>query len=384
MVRVAMVINRYYPFVGGNETQCKLLSEELTIMGTNVMVITTHLREARIHENMNGINVYRVLPPVLFNKIMFIPTTLFCNFFLFLFLIIKRKEYDIIHAHQAVWYALGAVITAKLLRKKCIIKVSGSGPSGNMAFWSKSKFGSLAVTILKKANCIISLSEEINHELAQTGIHDNIITIHNGVKIELNKKYESDSKMNDLRKRYQNIAIYVGRLSKEKGVDILLKAWDEVRKQEYQGALVIIGDGPLRRNLELYSRTNLIDSIFFMGEQHNVVPYLQSSDIFILPSRAEGMSNALLEAMSVGLPCIASNIGGNIKLIKNKETGLTFESENPQSLVQCIIEMFQKKDLALELGNNAKEFIKKDFLIQVIATQYIKLYYGLINQDRQF
>ncbi len=128
-----MVINRYHPFIGGNETQCRLLSEELVSRGVKVSIITTWLIGTKFYETINGVHVFRILPPV-WSKV-FWPTAFFANLVLFIFLFLKRRGYDIIHVHQALWHALVAVITGRLLNKKTVVKVAGGGSSGNIAFW---------------------------------------------------------------------------------------------------------------------------------------------------------------------------------------------------------------------------------------------------------
>ncbi len=218
--------------------------------------------------------------------------------------------------------------------------------------------------------------------MAHVGIQDNVVTIFNGVKIEQNEKYESDfPDMQNIKNRYQKVAIYIGRLSEEKGVDILLQAWREVVKKEPQVGLIIVGDGPQRSKLFKYVEENeMTGNVIFAGERRDVTSCLRGCDIFILPSRGEGISNALLEAMANGLPCIVSMVGGNLKLIKHGETGMIFEKEDPEGLMHCITELLHDKDMAFKLGNNAKELIKREFSIEVIANQYLELYSKLLGQ----
>ncbi len=379
-MRVVMVINRYYPYIGGNEIQCKLLSEELMSLGVRVSVITSWLRGTRLCEDMNGIRIYRILPHAS-SKIMLWPVGFLRNAILLAFMLVRGETYDVIHVHQAIGYALGAVIAAKLLHKKSLVKVSGGGSSGNMAFWQTRYMGFLAIRLLKKADVIVSVSDEITRELSSKGIKNNVITIYNGVRIREGKKFKKNFyDMNEVGVRHQNIATYVGRLSEEKGVDILLKAWQDVIKHVPQALLVIVGDGPQRIMLQqLADASGMMETVLFTGEQSDVAAYLQRSDIFVLPSRGEGMSNALLEAMSYGLPCIVSATGGNLKLIRHNETGMTFDSEDHQSLARCMIELFQKEDIAHSIGSRAEDLVKNEFSIGIIANQYLRLYRSLLK-----
>lgn len=377
-----MVINRYHPFIGGNETQCRLLSEELLLRGNKVTIVTTWLWGLKFRETIDGMPVYRILPPVWYK--LFWPTAIFAHFCLFAFLLIMRKKYDIIHAHQALWHAIGAVLSGKILGKKTVIKVAGGGASGNIRFWQgRQIMGGWALSILKKADSIVSLSEQITEELASVGIRNRVTEIPNGVKVIDEKVREPTPDMRMIKSRFEQVALYTGRLTEEKGVDILLEAWREVLKEKPRSDLVIVGEGPERKKLTQYvARHDMEKNVTFTGEKKDVSGYHRVSDIFILPSRGEGMSNSLLEAMAFGLPCVVSGIGGNVKLIEHKKTGLVFNSEDPDSLSKCIIEILDDKELASALTLNAKELIRETFSMEIIGEKYLELYSRLQSQKK--
>ncbi len=382
MIRLLMVINRYHPYIGGNEIQCKLLSEELVSYGATVSVVTTWQKGARLHETVNGVNVFRILPPVGVRAMLW-PTALLANTILFFFLLINRKNYDIIHAHQALWHALGAVTAGKLLKKKSVIKIAGGGPYGNVDFWQRRWLaGSKAIQLITKADVIVSLSEEIVLELSAFGKLNNVITVPNGVKCNAGGGFKKPDEVESAKQRYRKIALFVGRLVEEKGVDILLQAWKTVLNDMPTAGLFIVGEGPEQKKLSDYiEKNNMTESVVFIGQQSKVLPYLTAGDVFILPSRGgEGMSNSLLEAMSCGLPCIASGIGGNAKLIRHMETGLLFDVNEPLSLARHIIEVFRNDRLACALGDQARRFVEAHFSIDAIAKQYLLMYTRLLQE----
>ena len=103
------------------------------------------------------------------------------------------------------------------------------------------------------------------------------------------------------------------------------------------------------------------------------------SDIFILPSRAEGMSNALIEAMSCGLPCIVSNIPANTQLITNGENGLVVSLDDQEALAEAIIQLTQDEDLRQKLGQAATQTVASHYSINIIAERYLAVYEQLLS-----
>lgn len=147
--------------------------------------------------------------------------------------------------------------------------------------------------------------------------------------------------------------ITVGRLSKEKGHQVLLKAFAQLRNKEW--TLHLVGDGKEREPLEHLSKELQIDDrVVFHGKMHDFDHLLLESQIFVLPSFYEGFPNALLEAMSVGLCCVASDcIAGPSEIIANKSNGLLFEPGNDVQLAELLNQLIGDKQLINKLSNNA-------------------------------
>jgi glycosyltransferase involved in cell wall biosynthesis len=112
----------------------------------------------------------------------------------------------------------------------------------------------------------------------------------------------------------------------------------------------------------------------------NVMPCLLSSRLFVLPSRGEGLSNALLEAMSLGIPCVATDISGSQDLIRNRVNGLLVPSENAQALAEAIAFMLDNPAEAARMGLNAMNTIKEGYTMTAVADEYIRLYKELASK----
>jgi glycosyltransferase involved in cell wall biosynthesis len=151
--------------------------------------------------------------------------------------------------------------------------------------------------------------------------------------------------------------VALGRLSPEKGFDLLLKAFEIVKSEEKNVALGIIGDGPLAQSLiSSVSELDLNQRVFFFGRRENPFPILARSSCFVLSSRFEGFPNSLLEAQSLGLPCVAFNCSyGPSDIIEDGFNGLLVEPENPVLLARAILKVLKDPLLAKKISKNAKK-----------------------------
>jgi glycosyltransferase involved in cell wall biosynthesis len=175
------------------------------------------------------------------------------------------------------------------------------------------------------------------------------------------------------------IVIYSGRLENGKGIETLIEAWKLVESNKIETSLhlIIMGSGKLLNNLKEQAKT--LNNITFTGWKENKLEYLKASDIFILPSLGEGMPNSLIEAMSCGLACISTDIGGIKELIKHNENGLLFEPGNEKALQDCIISLILGSNKTTLLGASARETILNNYNIEKIADLYLKLYRQMQN-----
>ena len=188
--------------------------------------------------------------------------------------------------------------------------------------------------------------------------------------------------------------ITTARLSKEKGIDILLRAWARVVRQEKGLKLIIVGDGPLAGELKKLSESlGVTESVTFMGMIQNVMGYLKNADLFVLPSRTEGLSNALLEAMSYGLPCIATKVGGNIELVGEDDhkkimpgkfiiarNGLLVNPDDVEGISEAMLYLIRNGIEREEMGNKGRLYIEKNYSIDLIADKYIALYRRMLDR----
>ncbi len=160
------------------------------------------------------------------------------------------------------------------------------------------------------------------------------------------------------------ICIAVGRLVAIKGFDILIQSAHLLKKASENIHFLIVGDGECKEELLNQVKTlGLEKNVTFAGyqEREKVLSLVKSSDIFIMPSRYEGTPIALLEAGSLGVPIIASKVGGIPELVQDQLHAILVPPEDPQSLAQAVMRIIKDKKLAETLSTNAVERIKEKF-----------------------
>ncbi len=269
---------------------------------------------------------------------------------LFLFLILKEgRKYDLFYAHGGISSTLPALLAGKLLRKKIGVKVTGDyawEQSTNLRLvtddidvFQIKKYG-FFIKILKllqnfvvgNSNFIVVPSQYLKKMVSGWGAREErIYVIYNSVVI---------NDFPDIPKDESQYILSVGRLVFWKGFDILIDVFSEICGDFTNLKLVIVGDGPLLSNLnELAKKTLCSNNILFTGalNKKDVFRWYAKSSCFVLFSGYEGLSHVLLEALSFGLPVIASKKGGNVELIDNGVNGILVDWPNKSDLKNALL-----------------------------------------------
>jgi glycosyltransferase involved in cell wall biosynthesis len=197
--------------------------------------------------------------------------------------------------------------------------------------------------------------------IAQYGLTPSkLVTIHNGV--ETSRYYCSDEARKGESASNTPMLLCVARLEHEKGLDTLIRALELVSRQSTRYTCTILGSGRLENDLrEMCVWSGIASNVKFEGFVADVRAYLGASDIFVLPSRNEGLPYALLEAMASGLPCIATDVGGVREVISDGADGKIVPSESPDQLAAAILELIANNDLRLNMGKRARAKIESSF-----------------------
>lgn len=202
-------------------------------------------------------------------------------------------------------------------------------------------------------------------------------TIHNGTDIAgwpISKK-DREKHREDLRLEDKDILIgAIGRLSEQKGHLYLLEAISKL-KSSHPVKCVLIGEGPMRGFLEDMARKlGLGDIVTFAGEQENIPGWLSALDIFALPSLWEGLPNALLEAMALGLPVVATRVDGIPEAVSHDISGVLCNPKDPQALFIPLQDLIVDAEYRARLGDSAKMVVNEHFKLADMIGKYEKAY----------
>lgn len=175
----------------------------------------------------------------------------------------------------------------------------------------------------------------------------------------------------------------VGRLQTVKDQVNLVRAVAIARGLGEAGArlrLVIAGDGPQRAEVEAaIAATGIGDITWLAGERSDVPEIMRALDVFALPSRAEGISNTILEAMASGLPVVATEVGGNAELVAAGETGLLVPPEDPQRMAEALLRYTADAALRQDHGAAGRQRVERNFSIDNMVARYTQLYESLLR-----
>ena len=187
-----------------------------------------------------------------------------------------------------------------------------------------------------------------------------------------------------IQEKREQVVVCVSRLSYEKGIDVLLQAWRLVYEQCPQAKLLLVGDGPLHSRCEQMAQAlNITTGVEFMGLQSDVPAQLHRGSIAVLPSRREGMPNAVLEAMACGLPCVAARVSGSEDIISHGVNGLLVEPEDYEGMAQALLTLLRDPHLTRRYGYAARRTIEERYSLEYVTDEYVELYSRITGHKLQ-
>jgi sugar transferase (PEP-CTERM/EpsH1 system associated) len=294
---------------------------------------------------------------------------------------IREVKPDIVHSRN--WAAVEAVLAARMVRSCAAVHSEhGLESAANVKEpWRRIWFRRLA---LELAHRVLSVSHHLKELHARrTGFDaDRITVIHNGVD---GRRFFPDPATRarvreELRLSEDEFCIgCIGNLLPVKDQMTVLKAVADLGGSLQNWRLLIVGEGPERPKLQRFidEHREWRGRIHLLGTSDRVPELLNAMDLYVLPSVAEGICNSLLEAMSSGLPVIASAVGGNPEVAVDDESGLLFPAGDFRGLAERLMLVRTKPDLRRQLAQRALRRVREQFSIESMIRNYEQLYAGL-------
>jgi len=297
-----------------------------------------------------------------------------------LWILLRSEHFDVIETFTVHSNIPGMIIS--WLAGVPMRLASHHGKVENVPQWLES----LHLQIIQRfASVIVAVSSEVQGYLVSTGIDPKrIVLIPNGIRLPtLDRQKEADLRLKLALRKDQIVLISIGRLVYQKAHIFLVRAMQAIRAEWPEVVLYIAGEGPLRSDLEQQiGDLKLSQQVYLLGNRNDVPTLLSIADIFVLSSRWEGLSMAMLEAMGAGLPVVATEVEGMGEVIQQNIQGLLVPPEDADALAGALLELIKHPALRNKMGLEARQRIEKSYTTELMCEKYLKVmleYFQLKN-----
>lgn len=360
--------------LGGTQRQALRLSAELTSRGVQPVVLSRRDDGLPRHEVVDGVEVRRVGWLVTRGRL----TPLAFLAGALVWLARHRHRFQVIHAHNLPAALTGALV-GPLLGKAVIVKLPNAV---SIEAFRHRWLGRLRWIVLRRGiTRFVALNDEIEARLRARGVPaGRIVRIPNGVDVDGAGPADAARLRQALGlEPGAPVVIYLGRLIADKGLAWLLGVWRDVTRDVLAARLLLVGDGPEGPRLRaLAGDLGIAATVSFLGYRPDVDALLSVAGVLVLPSRSEGMSNAVLEAMAHGLAVVATDVAGNRAVVAHEEDGLLVPYDDHPALAAALRRLLGDPALRARLGRAAARKAEAAFSIGAVAAAYDGLYRELV------
>lgn len=342
--------------LAGAETMCENLCKALRNQGCDVVAVSLYTEHTPITDRLENAGI----------KVVYLGKKKGFDFstFVKLYQLMKKERPEVVHTHiYAARYALPVAAFCGIPKKIHTVH--------NIAQQEQAKAGKIVNKFMFKHCGVIpvALSEEVKKTVEEVYElpSEQIPVIFNGVDLSNCKVKEDYTKKSEFK------IVHIGRFMDVKNHAMILKTFAMFSKRHADAKLQLIGDGELRKDMvQLAQELGVENFVEFVGLQSNVYPWLHDADIFVLPSKFEGMPMTLIEAMGTGLPIIASAVGGVPDMLTDGESAILIKPESEQLLASLEM-LYYDESIRRVLGQKALQR-SLAFSSETMAQRYIEIY----------
>ena len=301
--------------------------------------------------------------------------------------VFMREKPDIVHSRN--WAAIEAVLAARLCRVPAIVH---SEHGRDLQTLGRQPFRRRVLRRLSYgwADRLFCVSQELKDyycgelqwgaskfEVVPNGVDTEQFRPDQQARVEIRGRVGAGAKT--------MVVGTVGRLDPVKDHISLFRAAKMALGKGLDLRLVIVGDGIQRASLdnELARSADLARNTVFTGDVRNVAQWVNGFDVFVLPSLSEGLSNTLLEAMAVGVPPIATAVGGNLEVIEDGHSGLLVRPQDPETMSRYLLELAGDELRREQLARNARDRVRKQFSLDRMLKRYADMYFQLMEPAKK-
>lgn len=378
---VLMFCPQFRPVVGGAERQAEKLAVALAEAGCRVTILTPRLDpDSPDREEANDVTIERFALTDL-SRLYPIPGVAVLNIPYILWQVARAvrprlKRANVLHCHIASLQTAGAALAGHMAHVPVLCKAAMADQRSDLGEIEKAGASGRLVAWLVRAfiQTWVATTAAVEAALIRAGVEPRkIVRIPNGVELphELNTGRRAGKVRGFL---------YLGRLSTntQRDVPTLVRAFDRLANTNPDVELAIVGGGELFEETRQLAETCAARDRIHLPGFDRPEKWLAWADCFVLPSRREGLSNALLEAMAAGLPCIANDIPPNREVLDDGKAGVLVPVENCDALEAAMRAMVEDDGKARHFALRAKERAERCYLIRAVADRYAHLYESLL------
>ncbi len=297
-----------------------------------------------------------------------------------LYLILIKEKFDIVHTHTAKAGALGRLAAHLAGNRRVIHMPHGNNFYGYFNFLTSRLVVSIERFLSKYTSMFIALSELEKKELMEYAAIaiEKIKVIPSGLDLEFKN---IDLSSHHKKKRdfgfnlEQKIIGMVSRLEPIKGPQYFIEAIPEVIKNNAEAAFLIVGEGSLRRKLEDRARElGVSRKVVFAGWREDILEVISFLEVLVQPSLNEAIGRVLLEAQALGIPVIATRVGGIPEVVKDGITGMLIPPKDSKKLALSICQLLENEQKRSEMSKHAREWIDERFSATKMIQEFESLY----------
>ncbi len=392
--RVRWLTDEFFPpEVGGTGVMAANLARGLAACGVETHVITRQTQPpVAARERIGNIEVRRIRPAGRLKGagLRALPLLVYYLIELVMMLIVESARFDVIIISGMKIIPLAAVPVCRLLGKKCVIRVESPfeivepisaeslGTMGVIGRVLPRVLRKMQLLVLNRADAVIAISADMVGVLADCGLPpQRIAAIPNGIDLSRFKSLPEDQRAS-LRLAMgvapgKTMVLYTGRLSRAKGVEMLLEVWREIVATRPDLVLVMVGSGrgswdDCEDEVSAYVRRHSLgNNVLFAGQSERVHEYVQAADLFVSPSDYEGFGLAIVEALAGAVPVVSTAVGIAPQILQHNVNGFLCPPKNRLALAAALESALQQRERWAEIGQLGREAAQEYDLAHVSA-----------------
>jgi L-malate glycosyltransferase len=348
----------------GGQAQALLLMKGLRTRGHGAELVARRASPLALRAEAEGIRVHPVAPPGLRLRAARMISRL-----------MAEQKVEIVHTHEA--HALTAAWLARASR--------GTGLVASRRLAYRLKQNAISLARYRSVARLVAVSRFVAESLLASSVEkQRVVVVYDGVEIPPAATPEERARA---RQRWgvaadEPLLGCVGYLLPEKGQELLIRAWPEVRAKVRLCSLLLAGDGPLRPRFEgLAQELEVSDSVHFAGFVEKISEVYAALDVFLFPSLAEPLGSSLLAALASGLPTVALGRGAVPEVITNGENGVLVEAPDAAAFASAVLRVVKDPALAARLGAAARRTIEQHFSSDRMVDETLRVY-GQVSEER--